>query len=75
MRIIDADEMKNHLYRAQAEAFKRSDFLCASAFQIFINFLDKQPSVDKIIDDEKAVGTEEEENAHDRQRQVPESNL
>lgn len=58
MRIIDADDMKNHLYRAQAEAFKRSDFFCASVFQLFISFIDKQPSVEKIIDDEKAGGTE-----------------
>ena len=58
MRIIDADDMKNHIYRAQAEAFKRSDFFCASAFQIFIDFIDKQPSVEKNIDEEKTGGTE-----------------
>lgn len=58
MRLIDADEMKNRIYRAQAEAFKQSDFFCASAFQLFIDFIDKQPSIDKIIGDEKVGGTE-----------------
>lgn len=58
MRLIDADEMKNHIYRAQAEAFKQSEFFCAFAFKLFIDFIDKQPSIEIIIDDEKMEGTE-----------------
>ena len=53
--LINRDELKNHLYRAQAEAFKEGEFYCAATFQLFINILDKQPIVDHIADDSKKV--------------------
>ena len=44
--LIDRHALKNHLYRAQAEAFKRSEWYVAGAIQSFIDLLDKQPTVE-----------------------------
>lgn len=55
VRLIDANNLKNHLYRAQAEAFKCSEWYIAGAIQSFIDLLDKQPAVDHIADDSKKV--------------------
>lgn len=55
-RLIDANALKNHLYRAQAEAFKRSEWYVAGAIQSFIDLLDKQPAVNHFADASKKVG-------------------
>ena len=44
--LIERDALKNHLYRAQAEAFKRSEWYVAGAIQSFIDILDKQPTIE-----------------------------
>lgn len=44
--LIDRHALKNHLYRAQAEAFKRSEWYVAGAIQPFIDLLDKQPTIE-----------------------------
>lgn len=54
--LIERDALKNHLYRAQAEAFKRSEWYIAGAIQSFIDLLDKQPAVDHFADASKMVG-------------------
>ena len=54
--LIERDALKNHLYRAQAEAFKHSEWYVAGAIQTFIDLLDKQPSLNHIADDSKKVG-------------------
>lgn len=54
--LIERDTLKNHLYRAQAEAFKSNEWYVAGAIQTFIDLLDKQPTVDHIADDSKKVG-------------------
>lgn len=43
---IDRDALKNHLYQAQAEAFKHSEWYVAGAIQSFIDILDKQPTIE-----------------------------
>ena len=54
--LIDRDALKNHLYRAQAEAFKNNEWYIAGAIQSFIDLLEKQPSVNHFADDSKKVG-------------------
>lgn len=54
--LIERDALKNHLYRVQAEAFKRSEWYVAGSIQSFIDLLDKQPAVDHIADASKKVG-------------------
>ena len=44
--LIDRHALKNHLYRAQAEAFKRSEWYVAGSIQLFIDILDKQPTIE-----------------------------
>lgn len=44
--LIDRQDLKNHLYRAQAEAFKRSEWYAAGSIQSFIDLLDKQPTIE-----------------------------
>ena len=44
--LIERDALKNHLYRAQAEAFKHSEWYVAGAIQSFIELLDKQPTIE-----------------------------
>lgn len=44
--LIDRHALKNHLYRAQAEAFKHSEWYIAGAIQSFIDLLDKQPTIE-----------------------------
>ena len=54
--LIDRDALKNHLYRAQTEAFKNNEGYSAGAIQSFIDLLEKQPSVNLFADDSKKVG-------------------
>lgn len=44
--LIDRHALKNHLYRAQAEAFKRREWYVAGSIQSFIDILEKQPTID-----------------------------
>ena len=44
--LIEREALKNHLYRAQAEAFKRSEWYVAGSIQSFIDLLDKQPTIE-----------------------------
>lgn len=44
--LIERDALKNHLYRAQAQAFKCGEWYIAGAIQSFIILLDTQPAVD-----------------------------
>lgn len=48
--LIDRDALKNHLYRAQAEAFKHSEWYVAGAIQSFINILGNLPTIEADID-------------------------
>ena len=44
--LIERETLKNHLYRSQAEAFKRSEWYVAGSIQSFIDLLDKQPTIE-----------------------------
>lgn len=44
--LIDRDALKNHLYRAQAEAFKCGIWYVAGAIQSFVCILDKHPTIE-----------------------------
>lgn len=44
--LIDRHALKNHLYRAQAEAFILSEWYVGGAIQSFIDILDKQPTIE-----------------------------
>jgi hypothetical protein len=46
LELIDRQALKNHLYRAQEEAFKRSEWYVAGSIQSFIDLLDKQPTIE-----------------------------
>lgn len=63
--LIERDALKNHLYRAQAEAFKHSEWYVAGAIQSFIDILDKQPTVNHFADTSKKFGGIENEGKTD----------